>query len=130
MKKFFITLIVSLCALQSIVVHFSTCFAANSMPDVTLGDDTEETDSSIVDPEILKDIYPEILEDIEIYLRSPRGSASRIATEEDLDSNSTNTNCIKPKNVIRVQAVYGKPKSSIVSQIPLNAFLMFSDLAK
>ena len=35
-----------------------------------------------------------------------------------------------PKNVIRVQTVYGKPKSSIVSQIPLNAFLMFSDLAK
>ena len=35
-----------------------------------------------------------------------------------------------PKNVIRVQTVYGKPKSSIVSQIPLNAFLMFRDLAK
>ena len=37
---------------------------------------------------------------------------------------------IYPKNVIRVQTVYGKPKSSIVSQIPLNAFLMFSDLAR
>ena len=37
---------------------------------------------------------------------------------------------IEPKNVIRVQTVYGKPKSSIVSQIPLNAFLMFNDLAK
>ena len=35
-----------------------------------------------------------------------------------------------PKNVIRVQTVYGKPKSSMVSQMPLNAFLMFRDLAK
>ena len=37
---------------------------------------------------------------------------------------------VYPKNVIRVQTVYGKPKSSMVSQMPLNAFLMFRDLAK
>ena len=37
---------------------------------------------------------------------------------------------LEPKNVIRVQTMYGKPKSSIVSQMPLNAFLMFRDLAK
>ena len=37
---------------------------------------------------------------------------------------------VNPKNVIRVQTVYGKPKSSMVSQMPLNAFLMFRDLAK
>ena len=56
--------------------------------------------------------------------------------EEGSSSSSSAGNAVDlglsvyPKNVIRVQTVYGKPKSSMVSQIPLNAFLMFSDLAK
>ena len=74
-------------------MFFPVGIAANLMSEENLGDDTEETDSIVVDPQIL--------EDIEIYLRSPRYSASRIATEEDLDSDSTNTNCIKTINEIR-----------------------------
>ena len=74
-------------------MFFPVGIAANSIPEETLRNDTEETDSSVVDPETL--------EDIEIFLKSPRGSASLATAEENLDCNSTNTNGNKTLNEIR-----------------------------
>ena len=97
MKKNAFSCILAGILLTAFLVLFSTGSNANLMPEETLDDDTEETDSSFADSEIIE-------EDLRIFLSSPQGSAIFAATEEEdlesiLDINSPNAD--KSLNEIR-----------------------------
>ena len=80
MKKIAFSCILAGILLTAFLVLFSTGSNANLMPEETLDDDTEETDSSFADSEIIE-------EDLRIFLSSPQDSAILAVTEEeDLES--------------------------------------------
>ena len=80
MKKITTSCILAGILLPAFIVLSSACSNVNSMPEETLDDDTEETDSS-VDVQIKERIQ----KDLDIFLSSPHGSAFLAAAEEDMD---------------------------------------------